>query len=97
MTIDVLMDVIETWFIPAHDGLITYLKEKGLWTTAHDARQAQNIEFVTKYVEAYKEAIILADDQAIPVNPENEEWVELWESHKQKLGLPETRMFIGLE
>jgi len=97
MTIDNTMRLLETWFLPAHDGLIKYLKEKGLWTAAHDVRQAQNIELVTRYVEAYQEAIDMADEQGIMVTPENEEWVELWENQKQELGLPIFKMFLGLE
>jgi len=97
MTIDNVMVILETWYLPAHDGLIKYLKEKGLWTAANDARQAQNIEFVTRWVEAYHEAIDLADDQGIAVDPENEEWIELWENHKKQLNLPECKMFLGLE
>jgi len=97
MTIDVTMNILDTWFLPAHDGLIKYLKEKGLWTAAHDTRQTQNIELVTKYVEAYQEAIDMADYQGITVDPENEEWIELWENHKKELGLSMFKLFLGLE
>lgn len=97
MTIDNTMAILETWFIPAHDGLIKYLKEKGLWTAAHDVRQAQNIELVTSFVEAYQEAIYMADDQGIAVDPENEEWIELWENYKKQLGLPKIKMYVDLE
>jgi len=97
MTIDNLMNILETWFVPAHDGLIKYLKEKGLWTAAHDARQAQNVELITRYCDAFQEAIDLADDQGIDVNPENEEWIELWENYKKQLGLPKCKTFLGLE
>jgi len=95
MTLDTAMDILETCFIPAHDGLIKYLKEKGLWTAAHDARQAQNVELITRWVEAYQATIDMADDQGIVVSPENEEWMELWEN--QKKDLPRFKMFIGLE
>jgi len=97
MTRDNLMDIMATWFLPAHDGLVKYLKEKGLWTAAHDVRQAQNIAFVTSYVDAFQEAIEMADDQGIMVDAENEEWIELWENYKQQLGLPKSQMFVGLE
>jgi TRAP transporter TAXI family solute receptor len=97
MTIDILMDIVESWFVPVHDGLIKYLKEKGLWTAAHDARQAQNIELITRYVDAYQETIDLADEQGMTVNPENEEWLELWANHKKQLGLPKIQTFLGLE
>jgi len=97
MSIDVLMTLMETHFVPAHDGLIRYLKEKGLWTAAHDARQAQNVELITRYCEAYQEAMDMADEQDIDVTPTNEEWLELWENYKQELKLPLATMFLGLE
>ena len=95
MTMDLTMNLLETCFIPAHDGLIKYLKEKGMWTAAHDARQAQNVELITTWVDAFQEAIDMADDQGIQVTPENEEWMELWEN--QKKDLPKFKMFLGLD
>lgn len=97
MTLDNTATLTETCFLPAHDGLIKYLKEKGLWTAAHDARQAQNIELITRYCDAYQKAIDMADEKGIAVTPENEEWMELWENYKKQLGLPKIRMFTGLE
>ena len=97
ITIDNLVKYMEFTFIPAHEGLVRYLKEKGLWTAAHDARQAQNIELLTRYIEAYQEAIDMADDAEIAVVPDNEEWVELWENYKQELGLPIFKVFTSLE
>ena len=91
------MNVVETWYVPVHDGLIKYLKEKGLWTAAHDARQEQNIELITRYVDAFHEAIDMADEQGIMVDPANEEWMELWANYKKELGLPKFRMFAGLD
>jgi len=97
MTMDNLLRIVETWFVPSHDGLIKYLKEKGLWTAAHDVRQQQNIEFLTSYVEAYQKAIEMADAQGIVVDYENDEWTELWENYKKQLGLPGCRTYLGLE
>jgi len=97
MTLENTMKAVGIWFLPVHDGAIKYLKEKGLWTAAHDARQEQNIELITRYIKAYQEAIDMADEQGIMVDPENEEWVELWVNYKEELGLPEFSMFIGIE
>jgi hypothetical protein len=97
MNIDGLMHIINTSFTPVHDGLIKYLQEKGLWTAAHDARQKQNVELLTRYVEAYQVAIDMADDKAISVDPENEEWIELWEGYKQELNLPKFKPFVSIE
>ncbi len=95
MTLDNTMKVVETWYAPAHEGLVKYLKEKGVWTAAHDARQEQNIELITRYIDAYEAAIDKADEQGIMIDPENEEWMELWENYKKDL-LP-FRMFLGLD
>ncbi|HEY87956.1 MAG TPA: hypothetical protein G4O06_08050, partial [Dehalococcoidia bacterium] len=95
MTIDTLMDLTETCFIPVHDGLKKYLNEKGLWTAAHEARQQQNIDLITQYVEAYQAAKDEADDTGIAVDPTTEEWLELWASYKADI--PRFSMFLGLE
>jgi len=95
MTFDNLMDVVETSYLPVHDGLIKYLKEKGVWTAAHDARQEQNIELITRYIDAYQAAIDKADEQGIMIDPDNEEWMELWANYKKDL--PPFKMFLGLD
>jgi len=97
MTIDTVMELVESYFVPAHDGLVKYLEEKGLWTPAHEARQQQNIEFLTRYVDAYQTAINMADEQGIAVDPENDEWIQLWVDYKEELNLPVFRMFVGLD
>ncbi len=97
MTLDNTMRIMETSFIPAHEGLVRYLTELGKWTPAHEARNQQNIALLNRYVEAYQEAMDMADEQGILVDPENEEWTELWENYKQELGLPHFKLFVGLE
>ena len=88
---------METTFIPPHEGLVRYLTEIGKWTPAHEARRQQNIEFLTRYVEAYQTAIDKADELGIEVNPDNDQWTELWEIYKQDIGLPGFRLFLGLD
>lgn len=92
MTIDALMNALERTMIPAHDGLIKYLKEKGLWTPAHDKRQATNVAVVTAWCNAYPEAIKLADSKGIKVDPTNEAWIKLWQDFQKEKHLPK----IGL-
>ena len=103
MTIDYLMAGLETQYVPAHDGLIRYLKEVGRWTPAHDKRQAENIALMTKWVDAYEAAIEKADTnmvdgklKAISVDPENEDWVTLWQDYQKEMNLPPFKMFLGL-
>ncbi|MCX8126317.1 MAG: hypothetical protein N3E40_04140, partial [Dehalococcoidia bacterium] len=92
MTIDALMNALERTMIPAHDGLIKYLKEKGRWTPAHDKRQATNISVITAWCNAYPEAIKLADAKGIKVDPTNEAWIKLWQDYQKEKHLPK----IGL-
>jgi TRAP transporter TAXI family solute receptor len=88
MHISVFRVVLDSIFLPIHEGTIKYLKEVGIWTAADDARQEYNKKLVMRYEEAYKSAIEKADKKGIKVEPRNKEWVELWESYKNDLKLP---------
>lgn len=88
MTIDHLMEGLKTTFLPVHEGLIRYLKEKGLWTEDHDRRQAENIARLDKYQEAYTAAIDLADSRGVEVAPTNPDWINLWETYKVDHQIP---------
>lgn len=83
-----LMMELDKTFIPCHDGLIMYLKGLGLWTDAHQKRQKENVDLVTRYCEASQEAMWLADEKGMVVSSDNPEWVELWENYKKEQGLP---------
>ena len=95
MTVDTLMLVAETDYVPLHDGTVKYLEEIGRWTPAHESRRQQNIDLITRYIEAYKATIEAADEQGISVDPENEEWLELWDNYREQL--PEFKLFMGLD
>ena len=97
MTAENTLALAETSFWPLHDGTVKYLEEKGLWTPAHEARRQQNIDLLTRYVDAFAECVDMADEQGITVDPTNEEWLEMWENHKKQLNLPIPKMFIGLD
>ena len=95
MTLDTLMQGLGTTFVPVHEGLIKYLKEKGLWTEAHDARQKANLELLNRYTKAYQAALAKADEREIKVDPLNNDWLTLWESFKTEF--PPLRLFLGIE
>jgi hypothetical protein len=82
-TIETLMYGLRYTFLPCHDGLISYLKDKGLWTKANDLRQRQNRELVDRYAAAYQECMRQADEKRIWVARESEEWVKLWQKYKK--------------
>ena len=96
MTLDTLMKLAETDYLPLHDGAVKYLEEKGLWTAAHELRRQQNIDLITKWIEAYETAIDQADQQRISVNPQNEEWTKFWEDYKKAQNLPHFKFFTDL-
>ena len=56
-----------------------------------------NIELITRYCEANQDAIEMADGKKIWVSSKNPEWIDFWENHKAKLGLPKFKMFLSLE
>jgi hypothetical protein len=95
MTAEVMTELAESDFIPVHEGTIRYLKEKDLWTAAHETRNQLNIDNLTKWVDAYAAAIDLADEKGIVVHPTNEEWMNLWEDYKNGLTLPTLKMFTS--
>jgi len=88
MTRQNIMEKLDHTFIPAHRGLVKYLKELGLWTRAHEERQKQNVELVNRWCEASQKAMWLADEKGIVVSGENPAWLKLWEDYRKELGLP---------
>jgi hypothetical protein len=94
MTVENLVLLAEMEFVPLHDGAVKYLEELGLWTDDHETRRQQNIDLLDRYEQAYVEALDLADDQGIEVDPANEEWLELWDSYREDEGLPKFKLFV---
>jgi len=97
MSLDTLVEELEHTFIPAHEGLVRFLTEKGIWTPTHADRQKQNVELIDRYVRAYQEAKDMADAKGIAVLPENQQWIDLWENYKKQLNLPPFRLFKSLK
>ncbi len=87
MTIDNVMTLAESYYIPMHEGMVRYLEELGVWTPAAEARQQFNVDTIDNYVKAWNAALLEADNKGIEVNPKNDEWVELWYSHRDQLPL----------
>ena len=97
MNCDTLMQELEHTFIPAHEGLVRFLTEKGVWTPVHADRQKQNVELVDRWVRAYQEAKDLADSKGIAILPDNKPWLETWEKYRKEKNLPEFRLFKSLK
>jgi hypothetical protein len=88
MTMENLMEIASYNYEPIHDGSVRYLEEIGLWTEELEAKRQFNIEQMKLWVDAYQAAIAMADDRGIDVNPDNEEWIELWENYRASQKLP---------
>jgi hypothetical protein len=95
MTLDNLLILAEEFYEPIHDGAVRYLEEKGLWTTELEARRQYNVEQLTLWVDAYQNAIQMADDRDLKVDAESEEWQEFWENYRDSLELPLLVNFQG--
>ena len=74
-----------------------YLDELGIWTAAHQRRQDANVTLVDRYCQAYRGALLRADEMAVPVGPQNADWLEIWADCQRKAELPEFKMFLGLD
>jgi hypothetical protein len=83
-----VVQALETTFIPAHEGLIKYLDELGLWTEALESHNQDNLEILDKLMTGYADAIELADAAGIAVEPVNEVWIEFWEKYKVENDIP---------
>ena len=90
MNINAFRFALDTALFPVHEGVIKYLKEKGIWTAADEKRQAYNVGLVSKYVKAYETAIAEADKKGIKVAPGNSKWMDIWAKHKK--GIPVFRI-----
>jgi len=75
-------------YIPLHDGVIRYFKEKGQWTAANERRQEYNLKLQEMYMAAFKEALAEADKKKVKVSADNENWLKLWAGIKRDKGLP---------
>jgi hypothetical protein len=96
-TIENFRTQLDVCITPLHDGVIKYMKEIGLWTEADDARQDYNVRLLDWYVDAYQEALDMADEKGMAVNPENEEWLKLWDDYKKELDIPTFKIMTDEE
>ena len=96
MSIDSFRGLLDTTYLPVHEGTIRYLKEKGLWTVDDDKRQEYNVNLLNRYIEAYQACIKKADGEGVKVDPQNKEWTELWENYKKEHNLPLFKVMLEI-
>jgi len=95
-TPEVLMEGLKHTFIPCHEGLIAYLKDKGRWTKAHEVRQEENLGMVDRYCQTFAAAVAAADEKLVYVNPQNQDWLDFWEDFKREQGIAPIKLFTDL-
>lgn len=74
--------------MPLHDGLVRYLKEKGVWKEAYDTRQKALVKLAQDQVSGYKAALVKAKESGIKGGPETEEWQAFWTRYRVEHELP---------
>jgi len=96
MTLDLTLDCAASQYLPMHPGTVEYLKEKGLWTKANEARQQHLIDLTGEWIDAYQVALALAEQENITVDPANEDWMRLWGSIQKEYNLLPFVYYTGL-
>lgn len=74
---------------PLHEGVIRYLKEKGLWKAKYQARQDALVKLAQAREKGYKAAMAEAEKKGIAVEPGNAQWTALWQDYRKAHGMSE--------
>ena len=87
ITQDNLMILARWHWAPVHEGVVKYLKEKNVWTDKYQQRWQANVDNLTAWGKAYQDAMALAKSRGVPIDPENQAWMDLWNNYakEQKL------------
>ncbi|MEZ5651030.1 MAG: TAXI family TRAP transporter solute-binding subunit [Burkholderiaceae bacterium] len=75
---------------PLHEGTIRYLKEKGVWTDAYQARQDKLVALAKARAEAFAQAVAEASKAGIKADAGNEAWSRFWADYRAKHGMGES-------
>ena len=96
MTLQDVIQSLQTTFMPVHPGLVKYLKEKGIWNEAHEKRNQTNTALFKRYVDGYADAMNQASAKNIEIKSNNPTWIEFWENYKAAKGIPLIRQHVSL-
>lgn len=88
---------IDTMYLPIHDGVIRYLKEKGMWSEANERRQQYNVKLMNLYMEGFNKCVAEAQSKKMKIDPSNKEWVTLWDNYKKEMDLPRVTVMTDAE
>lgn len=72
---------------PFHDGLIRYLKEKGIWTAAHQKRNDTIVRLMKNRIEVFDGAMEAAHKAKVLTDSPNDKWKAFLADYKMKNGV----------
>lgn len=88
MTVDNLVAFLDSGALqPLHEGAIRYLKEKGRWKPAHQARQDKLVALAKARIDVFKAAVADAKKAGVKVEPGNAEWLQRWAAAREARGM----------
>ncbi|WP_328188447.1 TAXI family TRAP transporter solute-binding subunit [Marinobacter sp. OP 3.4] len=85
MSMDVFRKFLDRSSIPVHEGTVRYLKEIGEWTEEDEAANQEAIEKMDRWISAREAALAEARDQRIVPDPDNEEYMAIFNKHTEGL------------
>ena len=96
MTLNDLITVLQTTYVPVHPGLAKYLTDKGIWNADYEKRNQANTAIFRQYLNAYQDAMAKAAALKIDVKANNDKWIQYWEDYKLANQIPMIEMHISL-
>jgi TRAP transporter TAXI family solute receptor len=75
---------------PLHEGAIRYLKDKGIWTDAYQARQDKLVALATARVTLWQATLAEAKTKGIAVSPDSAEFAKIWKQKRTDAGIVKT-------
>jgi len=75
---------------PLHEGVIRYLKEKGVWKPKYQARQDALVKLAQAREKGYKSAMAEAERKGISVQPGDPQWTALWQDYRRSHGMSQS-------
>ena len=71
---------------PIHESTVKVLKEIGKWTAEDDKWNAEAVALMDCFSAAWEAAKTEAKSKGVRIDASDQEWVDIWTSHKDKAG-----------
>lgn len=96
MTLNDLITVLQTTYVPVHPGLAKYLTDKGIWNAGYEKRNQTNTALFRQYMNGYQDAMTKGAALNIDIKANNDKWIEYWENYKLSNKIPLIEMHVSL-